>query len=252
MSSHIYSIKNILYSVLFIPSYNYKGQLYPPLIQGWTLAYEMFFYVCLGLTSALCFRRRLPVLVAGFSILVLIGIAWPSKTAAWVTYTDPILFEFLMGCAVAELLHRGKLRFGPITAGLLVAIGAIALATDFFADSPKTLRALYWGVPAFMVVLGIVRAEAFFDFGKLRIGNAIGDSSYSLYLTHSLVLSALAVVFKFGLTGPAGAGVFACGMFLVCLSVGWLCWRYVERPATTYLNRTGKTPGRAKRPKAAA
>jgi exopolysaccharide production protein ExoZ len=233
--SYQLDVFNFAAAFAFIPSYNSKGGIFPPLTQGWTLVYEMFFYVALAAASRVLFATRIPLLIGLFSALVLAGLISPSHNAARITYTDPILFEFLMGCVLAELLIRDRLRFGPNVAVALIVIGAVVLvAGTVFSDLPR-LRVLYWGIPSLLVVLGMVRAERFFDFGAFRIGQAIGDSSYSLYLSHLFVLSALALIFKLDVARAWGGVPLVPFLMLACLTAGWLCWRYVERPMTSGL-----------------
>jgi len=202
----------------------------------------MFFYLCLAVASTFMFRARVPVLTLFFSALVIVGLVAPNHSAAFVTYTDPILFEFLMGCLIAELLAGGRLRFGPVTSVMLIVTGGVALAASLASSDPAPLRVIYWGLPSFLIVLGVARGEQFFNFGALRVATAIGDSSYSLYLTHGLVLSAIALLFRVQILQALGGLPFACVLFAACLLAGWLCWRYVERPLTSFLNRQLRGP----------
>jgi exopolysaccharide production protein ExoZ len=86
------------------------------------------------------------------------------------------------------------------------------------------------GVGAASVVLGALNLR----FSQWRSGflRALGDSSYSLYLSHIFTLGALRVVWL----QWAPASTDASGWLFMALSlgisaaVGWLVYRYVESP----------------------
>ena len=243
--SYRLGLTNFLTAFIFIPSYNFKGEIAPPLNQGWTLAYEMFFYVTLTIASLAVFRARIAVVFVFFAGLVAIGLALPFRNAALITYSDPILFEFVLGCIVADLLIHDHLRFGPRTASALIAVGAVTLMSGTFFASVPRFRVLFWGIPSFLIVLGIVRAEQFYRLGAWRTGSLIGDSSYSLYLSHTLVLTALGLVFKFGMAHWWGGLPVVPVLLVACILSGLLCWRYVERPLTDRLKRRQGTLSRS-------
>ncbi len=37
-----------------------------------------------------------------FSVLVAAGMLWPSTNPLWSTYTDPVVFEFLLGATICR------------------------------------------------------------------------------------------------------------------------------------------------------
>ncbi len=229
--SYRFRLDNFILALLFLPSHNSQGDILPPLEQGWTLVYEMFFYAAFAAASAFIFNRRIRALAVVFSLMALIGILVPhSQNALVVTYSNPILFEFLAGCALGSLYSRGKLGFSKRTAMLLIGAAVACLALSPALTAIRCPRLVYWGVPAFLLVLACVRLERFVAFDRMRWTLAIGDASYSLYLSHLIVLSVLALAFRLPAARWAGGIPLAPAFLVLCLLIGWLCHRLVERP----------------------
>ncbi len=67
------SIRNFIYSVFFLPSHNVDKELAPFVFAGWTLNFEMFFYVIC--CSCLLISRRFffPLACTFVSVTVLLG-----------------------------------------------------------------------------------------------------------------------------------------------------------------------------------
>ena len=146
---------NFLLAFLFLPSHDTQGQILPPLEQGWTLVYEMFFYVCFALVSYAAFRRRVAWLAAGFGFLIMIGqVVPPGHNPALATYTNPVLLEFVLGCVLAKLYDRQALMAGPVLSSVLIALSAIGLAASPVLMASGWPRVLCWGVPAGLVAWG--------------------------------------------------------------------------------------------------
>ena len=134
---------HFLASLLFIPAQNPGGYgIYPTLNVGWTLNYEMLFYVLFA--CALVFRWQVRLLVVAallFSACQAFG--WLNEF-----YRSDIVYEFLLGIGIGVLYRRGW-----IGAGLwlpLLAIGAALLAIYHLAPAPRLLN---WGVPSAVLVM---------------------------------------------------------------------------------------------------
>src|SRR6266852_9064910 len=95
----------VLKSYLFVPAVHPSyGGIAPFYTLGWTLNYEMFFYLVLGLSLLLVRPAlRFGLFVGLFVLLVLTGWMATPRGALLSTYTNPILLEFLAGVALAAL-----------------------------------------------------------------------------------------------------------------------------------------------------
>ena len=96
-----------------------------------------------------------------------------------------------------------------------------------------SFRPIYWGIPAALIVLGALSVETNGGIFQSTFLKALGDASYSIYLLHGLVESAVNRL-HFHMPMPLPLQVF----LAVALSalVGLLSFRWFERP----LNALGR------------
>jgi peptidoglycan/LPS O-acetylase OafA/YrhL len=100
---------HLLLSLLFIPTENPGGYgFYPTLNVGWTLNYEILFYVLFA--WALLFRLQVRLLVVA-ALLFAVSQAWTGF--GWISefYRSDIVYEFLLGSASAcSIAGAGSVR----------------------------------------------------------------------------------------------------------------------------------------------
>jgi exopolysaccharide production protein ExoZ len=185
----------------------------PFLLVGWTLSFELLFYA--AVTVSLCTRR--PWLVIGTYICCLLG--YIAQRSALMSYIgSPMCLEFLFGLAIVRLPQSRPVALVALLCGAALLLG---LPASNFDVTPEKFvhvlpwRALFWGIPAAMVVYGALCFEARFG----RRWNALvllGGASYSLYLTH------LGIVLGGNAHWPFWAAV--------AVAVAFAFWGLVERP----------------------
>ena len=115
----------------------------------------------------------------------------------------------------------------PHGAILLLGAGAIVLTADSFAD-----RGLWVGVPASLLVAGAVMIERLGGVPNIRGLHFLGNASYSLYLSHPIVLSIVGqFIGRFTFRSfPGDLLVFACLSVVSAIAVGALIYFYIEVP----------------------
>lgn len=216
-------------SLLLAPHYSeaHPTQIWPILVPGWTLSYELLFYVLFAAGIA---ARRV-VLVPGLAIaaLVLIGALFRPHVAPLAVATDPRLLEFLSGLMIAFALHRRPSLVPAIAAGSWAAT-----IVGFVASWDRTM--IFAGATA--IVSGAILLETRYmtkPNGALRL---LGDASYSIYLFHIPFL--LVIERLFATTETGLPPVVAHCVVLVCAGVavmaGIAAHRMVERPLLRTLN----------------
>lgn len=210
-----------------------SGELYPLLSLGWTLNFEMFFYLCFG--AALLARPGKGLLIALLCGLALAGIVARPQSFLASFYTDSILLEFVAGTLIQSLYHRGlRLRWWAI-AGLLAA-AILYYGLLHAVDWLWAYRILMPGLPAIMIAAAFILAPEPAKHGPLRRFLTLGgDSSYTLYLSHPFTIGAVAL--GFAAAGTRSPGLTAATA--IALSMGFAIAFYlaVERPVTDGLQR---------------
>ena len=162
-------------SLLFIPAMNPKINIMQPVLEpGWTLNYEMFFYLVFAVTLLLKEAHRFISLAIVFAALVLVG--WLAEGSnLFEFYARSIILEFVLGMAIA----RSGLRLPMIAVPL-------GFAMMFSFQSLAIDRLLSLGVPAALIVAGALSCED--RLPRWKFANLLGSASYSIYLFHILVL----------------------------------------------------------------
>ena len=223
--------------------------LAPLLVLGWTLNYEMVFYVLVGATLLLP-RQRLRLAVLSGLILGLVALGELVALGPRGTfYTSPLILEFLAGFAVARL-WLGRRRLPPA-----LGLAGIALALALFAtvgpvlDPQRWDRLLRWGVPAVLLVASAIAYERVRPVPESRTWRLLGDASYAIYLVQFLGVPAFALAWRALRlpvdAGPLGLGFLLTGAVAVSLAA-ILVHRLVERPILEAMQ--GRGAGGAGRP----
>jgi len=166
------------------------GLLYPILVPGWTLNYEMLFYAAFGLCLFLAPRWRVIAISGMLVALPLLGMLLQPESPPLIFLTSGILIEFMFGVLIAWVLSNST---GSRTVGaLLLLVGALLfVAAPSIAQHVAVQRFIILGVPAGMIVAGALLVEKTIALPTWRLPKLLGDSSYALYLTHGIVLSAV-------------------------------------------------------------
>jgi exopolysaccharide production protein ExoZ len=234
----------ILSSYLFIPSPRVEGDLRPILGQGWTLNYEMFFYAMFALAMLLQRRTAILAMTIGFISLVFFGRNLTSSSPALSTWTDGIILEFLFGVYVG-LAHQNGWRLSRWTAWMVVAAGVLLIVLDLH----QLPAFIFAGIPATLIVCGIVLGPQPGDSRFSRGLAGIGDASYSLYLTHVLVLRCVNSFWRADVADKLPPIAFLIVAMFASIIVSLIVYRLVERPMTFFLQRrllgtstTGRAP----------
>jgi exopolysaccharide production protein ExoZ len=181
----------------------YGAYYYVPVLKvGWTLSFELLFY--LGMTLALVTRAAVPL--ALYATLLLGALTTSSALLHFLG--NPMALEFLMGVLVARLPRRAAL-------GLLAPLGLLlfAFTAPGTGDVESTLapqfalwRVLAWGVPGALIVWGALSLEPLFRHRLFDGPVAIGDASYSIYLFHPIIAFGLVFAWPVRLVVAVGAG----------------------------------------------
>ncbi|WP_434723207.1 acyltransferase family protein [Mesorhizobium sp. RIZ17] len=230
---HFFSVANFVGSLFFLPVLQ-EGAPHPIVIQGWTLCYEMMFYVVFTLALFLGERWRFGVLVGALVAVVALHFVLPAGYAR--AFTDPVVLEFAAGVVVGHLWLQGaRLPLGVTLA--MVGVGFLLLAASPLFDAGMA-RALYWGLPATLIVAGAVFAERARPFKPASLPSFLGDASYSIYLWHVVVgVLATGVVLRAGLPAVLQPAT----ILVVTLAFSAALYLVVEKPLNGRLH-----PQRAK------
>ena len=242
---------------------------------AWSLSVEIAFYALLPLVAVvlsragrrLGLRGRLRLQLLAFAALAVGGLLFRAAihdARAWGLTLPANSLGFLVGMSTAVVSAWSERRESEwratrwITAHsgwcwVLAAVlfSAISLSPAFprpFSDVPQstfsyTAESLIGTAIAFLVMLPAVFGEHAGGLPRRvlrsRILSWIGKISYGVFLWHGSLLGVLRPLYLRGLTpGPT----FLLSMLLIvpsALALGWLSWRWIERPALAFARSMG-------------
>lgn len=222
---------HFLASLFFIPisSPAFPDSYWPLLIPGWTLNYEMAFYALFAV--ALFFKDSLRLLVMA-SVMLLFVFLGPYSDIQIIKsfYSNSIILEFLAGVILGKLYLKGfiskKWQIG--LAFIVISIAYFFAAKMFvFGD-----RFLGQGIASFFLVLGALHFQTSETFWH-KILHAIGNASYSIYLSHIFTLGLLRYIWggflDVQLQGFLGAVTFMLIAIGLSIFVGWVSYEIIEK-----------------------
>jgi exopolysaccharide production protein ExoZ len=208
-----------LASLLLWPAFG--SFAWPYLTVAWSLCFEMLFYAAFALRRAGVKPVWLLSGYAGAWLLALLT-AWP----VFVFVGAPISMEFLFGIGIA-LYAPSSWRMGVaalfLAAGLFLALGTTDV-TPLLVDPvmpTKWARPLVVGVPAALLVYGVLQLEPLFRGWWARALAFLGDASYAIYLTHLFVIALM-------MNGTVQAAPWI--VMLASVGAGVCFYLVIERP----------------------
>jgi exopolysaccharide production protein ExoZ len=205
----------------------------PVVYVGWSLEYEMYFYLTVALLMALT-RDVWRNIVVIFSALAMVG-RIPGVDAAlgnYAFFADPMILEFVLGVIAGGVFVNGRVGW-PIQVAAACAITAL-LVTD------PANRVIVSGLPSAC----LVAAAAFVS--RKRIGPSwperalarLGDASYSIYLAQVQTVS-LASASIAGLMPAIPPLLLVIVTTGIVVTLGLLLNILVERPLLKLCRRLG-------------
>ena len=245
-----------IFDSLIGPSYGM-----PPLKVGWSLNYEVFFYLLFGL-SLFMKRFRWAVLFGTFAVLVVLvplifkgyvafdpyfnyHFQWPY----FLMITNPMMLYFVMGVAFG-ILYNSKfvLKYKWLqTSVLIVSIGLFLMI--YFRLSPFIDNFFINLFICSLLVFGLL----FFNKDKgIRVPKVfvyLGDMSYSLYLIHPTVIIVLPRFLRLiGFAGKLGGTLYFFLLFFCMLGMSVLSYELIEKRLLKRVAKALTTPGNKKVP----
>lgn len=212
---------------------------YQPLFAiGWTLQNEFWFY----LIFALCVVSRINVYIFFSLYALLIVLAHETlinRSGLLGIILNPMMLEFVFGVFLYGLhkrfyfIEKSGSSFVLI---LLAGVFLIASADPYFVGGLREyVRPILWGGAAFFVVFFFLSIEN--RFYPSSLFTFLGDASYSMYLSHWLVVTLMPFVFwKINWFELGSVTVFVVFNVAVAIGVSIAVYLSVEKPITSFLS----------------
>jgi len=226
---------NILESFLLLPQ-----NICPLLMVGWPLVHEMYFYIVFTLILMTPEKHLLKFLL--FWALACISVHMIMSDFPKLSFNpyikiifNPLTLEFIAGCLTAILIFKGTTKYGLIS--LIIGICILVIVGIFYHAYPSIpifnsqLRIILFGLPYSLAVYGAVAIETGKGKSFSVLLRKIGDQSYSLYLSHTIVINGIGWLWAYN-TIPAFEYnvIWILLMPLFSIITGYYSFKLLEKP----------------------
>nr|CBX82161.1 acyltransferase 3 [Erwinia amylovora ATCC BAA-2158] len=221
--------------------------------QGWTLNYEMYFYLVVAISMV--FGRAKWLFTTGFIALVVLtpfaffsvpenyGFAGFYFNHQYVNLmTNPIVLEFIFGVAVFFIYKNMGNKMSLVWGGAIVA-SVLYFCVNLYSPFYFSSRIYAWGIPSAILIVALLKLE---KMTKIKFPNAIlqlGNISFSVYLLHEGVFGILSKIIKHASGNEKIYSHLSARFILFSLSIFFtvylstLSYKYLEKKLYTKLKQ---------------
>jgi peptidoglycan/LPS O-acetylase OafA/YrhL len=207
-----------------------------------TLMYEINFYLLFSIAIWLKPKHSVPILSAWLLVTILHYrkiVKFPQDSFLLETVFGNLNLEWVLGCLAAYIVIKynnkiGKYRwilFGIANLGYI--LGMLAAWGNIWLGRIHT-----FGVLAALLIIAATSIDLK-DSPKIPyLLILLGDASYSIYLTHLPVISAITLIMQKANLGKYFDSFFAPALVaLIAVIAGCIFYSLVEKPLTVYLRK---------------
>lgn len=222
-------LTDIIHSLFLVPPELSSSSGWAPIyIPAWTLTFELIFYVTFA--ACLSFTSR-PRLVSSIALVAAAFALWDPTSTNYVRYGAILMLEFIAGVAIAAALSRNFVPSRPLGATLIV-LSLVGFGLSTLAHTVH--REVVWGVPATMMVYGILAFEParLFRHPFIVLG---GSASYAIYLFHALFIWIFEANFGGAAAAAANRSLFAPLEIAGSVIVGIAIYKLLDEPMLRFM-----------------
>jgi peptidoglycan/LPS O-acetylase OafA/YrhL len=219
----------------------------PLVMVAWSLSHELWFYSIFAVLLNVKERWLLPSLLVWGMIVAMVNVfATTAKLSAGIRVAlHPYTLEFIIGALVAifvvsECSRKISVRLSFMVIVILLVVGGpVVYAFDILKEA-GVLRVGVLGTLYGLLVLALAILEREKKFIVPRFLQSVGDMSYTVYLSHILILNAVGRLWAMANPGRSclvDNMIFCLLMVASVVSYGWVGYRLVEQPISFVTHR---------------
>lgn len=222
----------------------------PMLGLGWTLIHEMFFYIVFACMLFLP-RKYLMAALICWVVFTVIGSQFIRPAAFGRTFAElavsPYSLEFIAGGFAGYFIstHRIFMPIAIMSVGFVSAVLALLLFPYDGEASYTIRRVAIFTLPFMCLVYGAAGSEMRDQLKTPQWLSRLGDWSFSLYLTHYIVLVTLRRIYRLffpenlwvGALGVWDNVIFALLALTLSIVTASVFYNLIERPSLKFFRR---------------
>ena len=228
------NFEHLFKSLFFIPFNKNETGHYPILFLGWTLNFEIIFYLLFGI-SILVFKKNKIYACSIFLIsFYWINTLLSEKNFIFYAYSSVHFYEFIFGMIAYKIWLNFSDRIPKNMISNSIFLLIMILVTLFLNFSNFNLPiCLHFGFPSFLLLLYFLFFFSSYKFPKIT--QDLGDASYCIYLIHPFIIQ-----FFYRIAGIDKYGIFlesimSILIIFIVLCVSFLIFKFIEKPLNNKL-----------------
>ncbi|MET4878796.1 acyltransferase [Morganella morganii] len=223
-------LSNILLLQAFIPHPDYYFSLNAP---SWSISVEMFFYLLFPLFIKLNNRTLLLLSFTIIFVKIIIAI-FSDELQHAMLYISPLLRlpDFLIGILIYRLRKNYPLELPRHTTNILQFTSIIILFVFVFMSDKINIAHrydIYYIIPMGLIIFSLsFNSGVIADILSYRTIVYLGEASFSLYMTHQLIIRYLVEINeKYNILPIVYFFIF---VILTCIITSLLFYKFIEKP----------------------
>lgn len=242
-SSANLNLPSIVSAYAFLPYPDINGNLLPILGVGWTLNYEVLFYILFGLSMMLPRNWQMPGLFAMMGAIMIGARVIGGDGVYGRFYGDTVMFDFAAGALLAHFVN-----WKPVTAfikrtsmlSFALVAGILWFLIEFTVPYSVPTQWRYW-IPAMMIMFAAVGQDLHRKPTPKSFLTYLGDAGYSTYLLHLFILMVVGPLwFRFLGTDLIASIMLLPAMLAIAVAVSVVSYELFEKPTNNGLRNLFK------------
>lgn len=210
---------------------------------SWTLSHEILFYLMFSLLIMLKAKLSIPIIIVWLigTFLNFIGVIELFKESFLLNFLfNERNLEFVLGCLSAYLVFNYRIKYGIILTYLATFLFTLSAILSNYRLFTGVSPVIYFGIPCVLLIVGAVSLEISKSIKVPYIFIYIGNSSYSIYLMHGVIISNIVKIIsklKFDSVSQNPLILNVIGILIAVITIGCGCivYSYIEKPLLSTL-----------------
>ncbi|MFG0518149.1 acyltransferase family protein [Kluyvera intermedia] len=207
---------------------------------GWTLVYEMFFYVIFAVSLIISKNKTISCLLSVSLIALMIVISHtylpPQERGNWININfiigDKLLINFAAGSLIALIIGWINIPY-RLSFGIFLAISIVLVSVALFVLTGD--RIYKFGIPA-MILIFLASMSSKGNGVIYKSLHSLGDASYSIYLSHIYFTFMIRDVMHINSSSYIQSCIAITILTSMSVAVGYFVNRSIEKPLIRYFS----------------
>jgi len=228
---------NLLSSIFLLPS-----KRLPLVMVAWSLVFEFYFYLVFSILIR--FQKKVIIFFLLFwsMFLIIFNLFFNSEFHYLILfYTSPYSLEFIIGIFVFLIFKRLPRLRSPLFPFIIIILSlSLIYYSYFYLLGNQLIQVSSLGISFGLLLLSCIYIEEHFTVQIPKILVSIGDSSYSIYLSHLLIINGMAklVITPFYSVQKIWAScVFIFITVVIVVVYSYISYLFLERVPYKYLSK---------------